>query len=207
MQVEVKDINGKAIRKIDLPDSIYGLEMNEQVLHLAVKAYQANRRQGTHATKTRAFVSGGGKKPFKQKGTGGARQGTTRAPHMPGGAISHGPQPRSYTQKLNRKLRSTALKVALSDKVRHNQLVVVDDFAISTYSTKQIAGALKALNVTNALLTDERKDQFLYKSARNIHKIGVICPNELNAEVVLRHESVVISENALTALQQRLEAK
>jgi large subunit ribosomal protein L4 len=206
MQVEVKNISGKAVKKIDLPESIYGVEMNEHVLHLVVKAYRANRRQGTHATKTRAFVSGGGKKPFKQKGTGSARQGTSRSPNMPGGAISHGPQPRSYNEKLNKKLKSTALRVALSEKVRHNQLVVVDDFALSSFSTKQIAAALKALNVNNAVLTDERKDLYLFRSARNIHKVGVIGPGELNAEHVLRHESIVISENALTALQQRLEA-
>src|SRR5689334_10938612 len=113
MQVDVKDIKGKALKKVDLPDSIFGVEVKDHVLHLAVKAYQANRRQGTHATKTRSLVTGTGTKPFKQKGTGQARQGSTRGPHMPGGAVVHGPQPRDYRQKTNQKARQLALCMAL----------------------------------------------------------------------------------------------
>lgn len=207
MQVEVKNIEGKVVKKLDLPEEIYGCELNDHVLHTAVKAYQANRRQGTHATKTRALVSGGGKKPFRQKGTGNARQGSSRAPNMPGGAISHGPQPRCYRQKLNRKLRQTALRVALSDKVRAKKLIVVDDFKISEYSTKHVATALKALNAESALVSDERKDNILHKSVNNIHRAQAVSPAEINAEHVLRHENLVISENALTALHQRLEGK
>lgn len=205
MQIQVKNIKGQGIKNIDLPDSIYGLEMNEHVLHTAIKAYRANRRQGTHATKTKAFVSGGGKKPFKQKGTGEARQGSTRSPLNPGGGVAHGPQPRDYTQKLNQRVKQLALKVALSDKVRHGRFVVVDDFALSGYSTSVIVKALGALAAPKALLLDERKDDFLFRSARNIHGACVVSPAEVNAEQVLKYEAFVISETALGALQQRFE--
>lgn len=205
MEIQIKDIKGKALKSVKLPEAIYGVPMNEHVLHLVVKSYQAARRQGTHCTKTRAYVSGGGKKPFKQKGTGGARQGTSRSPLMPGGAVIFGPRPRDYREKTNQKLRQLALRVALSDKVRHGKLVVVNDFALSKYSTKHLLGALSALGVAKALFSDERKDDLLYKSARNIHGATSVAPAELNAEHVLRYESLVISETALNSLQQRFE--
>lgn len=204
MQFEVKDIKGKAVKKVDLPDSVFGLDLNDPVLHTVVKAYQANKRQGTVATKTRAIVSGGGKKPFRQKGTGNARQGSSRTNLHPGGAVAHGPQPRDHRQGTNKKLRKLAMRVALSDKVRHGKLVVVDDFAISAYSTKHINGIAAALGTPSALFSDERKDDFLYKSARNIHKMGCVRPSDMNVEDILRHESLVLSETALDALKQRL---
>lgn len=204
MQVAVKDVSGKQVKSIDLPEAIYGLELNDHVLHHVVKAYRANRRQGTHATKTRSTVNGGGRKPFRQKGTGNARQGTTRSPHYPGGAVSHGPQPRDYTQKVNRKTKALALKVALSEKVRHGKFVVVNDFAVDSFSTKKVVAALSALEASHALLTDVADKDFLYKSVRNIN--GAMARNaaELNVEDVLRYESFVISEQALEALNKRL---
>ena len=205
MKTEVKDIKGSVVKTIDLPEDIYGVEMNDHLLHSVIKGYLANKRQGTHATKTRAFVSGGGKKPFKQKGTGQARQGTSRSPLMPGGAVVHGPQPRSYRQKLNRKTTKLALCIALSDKVRHKKFTVINDFAVSKYSTKNIVKILSALKSEDALLLDERKDDLLYKSARNIYRVNLSLPAEVNAENILRHENVVISENALLALNQRLK--
>ncbi|MEI8026198.1 MAG: 50S ribosomal protein L4 [Pseudomonadota bacterium] len=209
MKLDVVNIKGQTVRTIELPEEIYGLEMNEAVLHSVVKAYQANRRQGTHATKTRSLVSGSGKKPFKQKGTGGARQGSTRGPHMPGGAVAHGPQPRDYRQAVNKQVKQLALKVALSDKIRHKKLIVVDDFAISKYSTKAVLSILSTLNngSNKALLSDERKDDFLFKSARNLYGAGVLAPTEINAENVLRHEALILSETAVRALQQRFEGK
>lgn len=207
MEIQVFNIDGKATKKISVPDDIYGVEMNTAVLHSVVKAYQANRRQGTHATKTRSLVSGGGKKPFKQKGTGGARAGSSRSSTVPGGGQNHGPHPRDYRQAVNKKTRQLALKIALSDKVRHNKLIVVSDFAIEKYNTKHVLKVLSGLKATKALLSDERKDDFLYKSARNIHGAEAIQPSELNAENVLRYESLIISETALTTLQQRFEEK
>ncbi len=204
MKLDVLNTNGEKVKTIDLPDAIYNVELSEHVLHSVVKAYRANRRQGTHSVKTRAFVRGGGRKPFKQKGTGGARQGSMRAPHMYGGAIVHGPQPRDYTQKINQKLKKLAVKMVLSDKVRHGKLIIVDDFAISGYSTKHLSGILSHLKSTNALLTDERKDNFLYYSARNLKSATAKLPSEINAEDLLRHEALVVSVNGLHALNQRL---
>ena len=123
MKWHVVNIEGKKLREIELPESVFGCESNESVIHSVVKSYMANRRQGTHATKTRSLVSGGGKKPFRQKGTGSARQGSSRSPLMEGGAVSHGPQPRDYTQRINKKVKQKAMLIALSDKVRHNNLV------------------------------------------------------------------------------------
>jgi large subunit ribosomal protein L4 len=207
MELQVYNIAGKALKKIQVPDEIYNVEMNGAVLHSVVKAYLANKRQGTHATKTKAMVSGGGKKPFKQKGTGGARQGSMRNPHMPGGGEAHGPQPRDYRQHTTKRVRQLALKIALSDKARNGRLFVVDDFAIGKYSTKHVLSVLGSLKIAKALLADERKDDVLYKSTRNIHGAAAVLPTELNAENVLRYENLIISETALTTLQQRFEEK
>lgn len=204
MKLEVKDINGKAVKTIEMPEAIYGVEMNEHALHTVSKALLANRRQGTHSTKTRSTVAGGGKKPFKQKGTGNARQGSSRVPSMPGGAVAHGPQPRDYTQKVNKKLRQLAMRVALSDKLRHDRLVVVDDFAVSGYSTKHVVGAMKTLSSGKALLADERKDDLLYRSTKNIYGATCVQASEMNILDLLGHETLIISETALSTIQQRL---
>lgn len=204
MELKVYNIQGKELKSITVPDGIYAVPMNAGVLHAVVKAYRANRRQGTAMVKNRSLVSGGGKKPFKQKGTGGARQGSSRGNHMPGGGQAHGPLPRSYRHGLSKKQRQLALKVALSDKVRHGKLIVINDFAIEKCSTKHVCGVLKALKTEKALLADERKDDFLYKSARNIYGAAALSASEINAENVLRYDSLVISEHALTSLQQRL---
>ena len=207
MELQVKNIEGKPVKKIQVPDNIYGLDMNEHVLHTVCKAYRANRRQGTHCTKTRSFVRGGKKKPFRQKGTGNARQGSGVSPLMPGGAILHGPRPRDYRQDVNRKTRQLALKVALSDKVRHGQLHVIDDLAVAGYSTKHVVKIMNNLSSKKALFADERGDDQLYRSARNIHGAEALRPIDMNAENVLRYDSLIITESALNALQQRFEEK
>lgn len=208
MKLDVLNLEGKKVDSIDLPESIYGVEMNEHVLHTVVKAYRANRRQGTHATKTRSLVSGTGKKPFRQKGTGGARQGSTRGPHQYHGAVAHGPQPRDYTQQINKKVKQLALKVALSEKVRNNKLVVVKDFSLEKYSTKTVVAALNALTSgVKALVSDERKDDLLYRSTRNIYGADCVAPSAVNAENILRHETLVLSETAIKAIAQRIEGE
>ncbi|MBP6218362.1 MAG: 50S ribosomal protein L4 [Oligoflexales bacterium] len=207
MNWDVLNISGERVRSVSLPQSVYGLEMNEPLLHSIVKAFRANKRQGTHATKTRAFVSGGGKKPFRQKGTGEARQGTTRSPLMPGGAVCHGPQPRSYRHKLNQKMKRLALCVALSDKVRHKRLTLIDSWAIGEYRTKAILetlGALKHSHHKKVLISDERTDDFLYRSARNLHGVQVVHSSSLNVEDVLDCEALILSESALQVLEKRL---
>jgi large subunit ribosomal protein L4 len=205
MELQVFDIKGKALKKIQVPDAVYAVEMNAGVLHTVVKHYRANKRQGTHCTKTKAYVSGTGKKPFKQKGSGGARQGGTRNPHMPGGGEAHGPQPRDYRQHVPPMTRRLALRIALSDKVRHGKLLVVSDLALSKPSTKHVVGILKAFKASKAMFSDERKDDLLFKSARNIYGADSVPSSELNAENVLRYENLIITENALTTLQKRLE--
>ncbi len=207
MQIQVKDINGKNLKSVELPDAIYGVELNDHVLHHVVKAYLANKRQGTHATKTRSYVSGGGKKPFKQKGTGGARQGSSRAVNQPGGAVAHGPQPRDYRLKVNKKVKDLAMKVALSDKVKNGKLVVVDQIALSKYSTKAMVGVLGALSSPKALVADLRDDDLLYKSTRNIHGAAAVSPKDFNVLDLLRYESLIISEKALEALNARLSGE
>ena len=143
-------------------------------------------------------------KSYKQKGTGGARAGSTRANNRPGGAVSHGPQPRDYRLKLNRKVKTLALRVALSDKVRNGKLVVVDKFPISSYSTPTILKALKALQTPKALLADVREDDFLYRSTRNIHGAEAVSAKDFNVVDLLRYETLVISEEALAALNARV---
>jgi large subunit ribosomal protein L4 len=208
MKWNVLNIQGEKVREIELPDDIYGVEMNEPVLHTVVKAQLANRRQGTHATKTRSTVSGSGKKPFKQKGTGGARQGCTRSPLMPGGATSHGPQPRDYRQKINTKVKLLAMRVALSDKVRHDKLYVIDQIPMESFSTKQVLKFFDAWKVNSkTLLADQRADDKLYKSTRNIHGAHATQPSNLNVVDLLGHEALVVTEAALKTLQERLERK
>lgn len=207
MQLQVKNLQGKAVKSIDLPDAIYNVELNEHVLHHVVKAQLANQRQGTHATKTRSYVSGGGKKPYKQKGTGGARSGSTRANIYPGGAQAHGPQPRDYRQKVNKKVKTLAMKVALSDKLRNGKLVVVDSLTFSSYSTKAVVTALKALSAPKALLADVREDDFLFRSARNIHGTAAFDAKDVNVVDLLRHETLIISEKGLEALNARIGAE
>ena len=204
MQLKVLNIKGKEVKSIDVPDSIFDVPLNDHVLYSVAKAYRANRRQGTHATKTRAFVRGGGKKPFRQKGTGNARQGTSRSPLFPGGAVVLGPQPRDYREKINKKLKTLALKVALSDKARNGKLIVLDSFEAEKYSTKHVVSAFAALGVSTAVVTDEASTDILYKSVRNIHGAYMRRPAEVNAEDLLRYESFVISENGLEALKKRI---
>jgi large subunit ribosomal protein L4 len=205
MEIQVKDIKGQNVRQVSLAEHVFNVEMNEHVLHTVVKAYRANARQGTHATKTKAMVAGGGKKPFKQKGTGEARQGSSRSPLNPGGGVSHGPQPRDYNEKVNRTTKQLALAIALSDRARHNRLIVIDDFKISKCSTKHVVTVMGNLKVQKALLLDERKDDLLFKSARNIYGAKSLSASEVNAADVLRYENFVITETALNALQERFK--
>lgn len=204
MEAQVVDITGKKVKSITLPEEIYGLAMNEHVLHTACKAYRANRRQGTHMTKTKSLVSGGGKKPFKQKGTGNARQGSSRSPLQPGGGTAFGPQPRSYRQYVSQRVKQLALRVALSDKVRHGKLKIVSDFDLDKYSTKHVTALMGSLGAPKATFADERKDDFLLRSVRNIHGAAMVRASELNAENVLRYEHLILSENALATIAQRL---
>lgn len=205
MLVDLKNTEGKVIKQVNISDDIYSVPMNEHLLYLVIKAYQANKRQGTHATLTKSLISGSGKKPFRQKGTGMARQGSRQEPHMYGGAVAHGPQPRDYTQKINKKIKTKAIKIALSDKVKNQKFIIIDQFPVNKeFKTKNITNMLKNLEVTKALLICDSYDKFLYKSAKNIYDINVLTAHDFNVLDLIKYETVIVSEPALLKIEQRL---
>ncbi len=190
-------------------DSVFGLEPNKSVLHEVLVAELAEARQGTAATKTRAMVRGGGRKPFKQKGTGRARQGSIRAPHMVGGGVALGPQPRSYEKKVNKKVRLLAIKSALSEKVREGNIIVVDDFNIEIPKTKTIISFLKKVGANNKqmfILNDlaSDKDWNTYLSARNLENAIVLQPNEIGVYWLLKQEKIIVTKEALKSIEEVL---
>ena len=196
--VTVKTAAGKDSGNIELAASLFGVQPNVPVMHQVVTAQLAHRRAGTQSTKTRSEVSGGGKKPFKQKGTGGARQGSTRAPHYSGGAVALGPKPRKYGQRTPKKMIRLALASALSNRVNENRVVVVDDWSFSAPSTKAASAALKSLGVTGSVLVVVGPtDANVEKSFRNLHDAQVISISELNAYDVLCNEWVVFTKSTL----------
>jgi len=203
MKIDLYDLNGKKSGTTEVSDDLLGVEVQDHLLYEAVKAYRANRRQGTHATKTRSTVSGTGKKPFKQKGSGGARQGTKRSPHHYGGAVSHGPQPRDYTLAINKKAKRKALAMALTDRFKNEALFVVQDLEMKSYSTKSARKILGNFDASKALFVDKRKDDFLYKSVRNMYGSNSVCADEVNAEHILAHPCVIMSTNGLQSLESR----
>lgn len=202
---DVLDIKGTKVDEVELADSVFAAPLKTHVLHSVVKAYRSNRRQGTHATKSRSLISGSGRKPLKQKGSGRARQGTTRAPHMYHGAVAHGPQPRNYRQQVNKKTKQLSVKIALSDKVRHRRLVIVKELPFDSYSTKNAAAIIAQLTQRPpVLIVDDRGDDYLYRSVRNIHGAQVQSCGAVNAEHILAHKHLILSLPATIALQKRL---
>jgi len=196
----VKTAAGKDSGNMQLAASGFGVQPNVPLIHPVVNAQFAHRRAGTQSTKTRSEVSGGGTKPFKQKGTGGARQGSTRAPHYSGGAVALGPKPRKYGQRTPKKMIKLALASALSDRVNEGRVVVVDDWSFSAPSTKSALAALKALGVSGSVLVVVgANDSNVEKSFRNLHDAQVITQAELNAYDVLCNEWVVFTKSTLPA--------
>ena len=194
----VKTASGKDSGKVDVADTIFGIQPNVPVMHQVVTAQLAHRRAGTQSTKTRAEVSGGGKKPFRQKGTGGARQGSTRAPHYSGGGIALGPKPRKYSQKTPRKMVRLALNSALSDRNAEGRIIVVDSWGFSEPSTKGAVAALAALGVEGRVLVVlTNADETAAKSFRNIPEVQIISVGELNAYDVLCNDWLVFTSASL----------
>ena len=202
-KVNLYNIEGKVIGDIELSEKVFGVEVNENALHAAVVNYLANGRQGTQSTKTRTEVRGGGIKPWKQKGTGRARQGSIRSPQWTGGGVALGPKPRSYRYSLNKKLRQVALKSALSSKVLEENIVVVDTLSVSEYKTKEVAKILSNLNVSKKALVvlNEKNDMFI-KSANNIPTVKTTLSTVLNTYDVLNCEKVVICLDAVKKLEE-----
>jgi large subunit ribosomal protein L4 len=191
---------GKDSGSVDLLDAVFGVQPNVPVMHQVVTAQLAHRRAGTQSTKTRAEVSGGGKKPFNQKGTGGARQGSTRAPHYSGGGIALGPKPRKYSQRTPKKMIKLALASALSDRLMNNRLIVVDNWTFDTPSTKSAQAALKALGISGSVLVVVgQNDANVAKSFRNLFDVQVVLQSELNTYDVLCNEWIVFSKSTLPA--------
>ena len=198
--VDVKNASGKSAGSVDLADSLFGVQPNVPVMHQVVTAQLAHRRSGTQSTKTRGEVSGGGKKPFKQKGTGGARQGSIVAPHYTGGGVALGPKPRKYTQRIPRKMVRLALASALSDRKNEGRLVVVDAWDFAAPSTKDATKALAALGLTGkVLVVVSPAEDAAIKSFRNIPEVQLLLTGELNAYDILCNDWIVFSKASLPA--------
>ena len=202
-KVDVYDIEGKKVSTVELKDEIFGIEPNENIVHSVLVNYLANQRQGTQSTKTRAEVSGGGKKPWRQKGTGRARQGSTRAPQWIKGGIALGPKPRSYTYKVNKKEKRLAVKSVLSSKVLENELVVVDKLAFDEIKTKKMANALTNLKVEGkALILLPEKNENVQKSARNIEGVKTSLVNTINVYDLLKYTNLVVTLDTIKKLEE-----
>ena len=202
-KVDLYNMEGKVIGDIELSEKVFGAQINNNAMHAAVVNHLANSRQGTQSTKTRTEVRGGGIKPWKQKGTGRARQGSIRAPQWTGGGVALGPKPRSYRYSLNKKLRQVALKSALSSKVIDNNIIVVDNITVSEYKTKEIVKMLSNLNVDKkALIVLNEKNDFVVKSANNIPEVKTTLSTSLNTYDVLNCEQFVITLDAVKKLEE-----
>ena len=202
-KVTVLDMAGKEVSKIDLSDAVFGIEPNKAVMHDMVKNYLANQRQGTQSALTRAEVSGGGKKPWRQKGTGHARQGSTRAPQWTHGGIVFAPKPRSYRYTLNKKVRRLAMKSALSSKVLDNELVVLDKIAMDEYKTKTIAAMLKAVgSEKKALIVLPETNEKVIASAANIPGVKTALVNTLNVYDILNADKFIVLQDAIAQIEE-----
>lgn len=202
-QVTVFDMTGKSVGEMTLSDAIFGIEPNTSVMHAAVVNYLANQRQGTQSTLTRSEVSGGGRKPWKQKGTGRARQGSTRAPQWTHGGVALGPKPRDYSYELPKKVKRLALKSAFSAKVADNNLIVVDNIAVEGYKTKAVAEMLSNLGADKkALIVMPEVDAKLIKSAANIPGVKTALVNTINVYDILNCDKFIVAKSALEKIQE-----
>lgn len=208
--LNIYKLDGSQAGTVEVNNEIFGIEPNKTVMHEVLVAELAELRQGTASTKTRAEVRGGGRKPFRQKGTGRARQGSTRAPHMVGGGVVHGPKPRDYVKKVNKKVRKLALKSALATKINEGNLIVLDDFALETPKTKTFVNFAKTLDFAGQkqlfVVNDftEDRDYNLYMSVRNIEKTFVLDSRELRIFWLIKQDKVILTKEALAAIEEVL---
>ena len=201
-KVSVYNMEGNQVGDIELNDAVFGVEVNEHLVHMAVVQQLANNRQGTQKAKTRSEVRGGGRKPWRQKGTGHARQGSTRAPQWTGGGMVFAPVPRDYSFKLNRKEKRAALKSALTSRVQENKLVVLDELKFDEIKTKKFAEVLKNLNLDKALVVLNENDQNVVMSAKNIPTVKTAQVNTINVYDVLKYNTVVLTKAAVESLEE-----
>ena len=200
--VALYNMEGQEVGTIELADSVFGVEVNEHLVHMAVLQQLANNRQGTQKAKTRSEVSGGGKKPYRQKGTGNARQGSTRAPQWTHGGIVFAPVPRDYSFKLNKKEKRAALKSALTSRVAENKIFVLDELKLDEIKTKKFVAVLKALNVEKALVVLNEMDQNVIASAANVANVKTAQTNELNVFDVLKYDALVVTKDAVKTIEE-----
>lgn len=210
--LNIYKLDGSQAGTVEVNNEIFGIEPNKHVMHEVLVAELAEARQGSASTKTRAEVRGGGRKPFRQKGTGRARQGSTRAPHMVGGGVVHGPKPRNYAKKVNKKVRRLALRSALAQKISEGNVIVLDDFALETPKTKTFIDFAKTLNfdgvkqlyVTNDDTDTVDRDYFLYLSTRNFEKVAAINTRDLSVYWLIKQDKVVLTKEALATIEEVL---
>ena len=201
--VSVYNMEGKEVGTIELSDAIFGVEVNEHLVHLAVVQKLANKRQGTQKAKTRSEVSGGGRKPWRQKGTGHARQGSTRSPQWTGGGVVFAPAPRDYSFKMNKKEKRAALKSALTDKLQNNNLIVVDELKMDEKKTKRFAEVMVNLKATRkALVVLAEKDENVFLSARNLPEVKTAFTNTINVYDVMNARTLVLTKDAVTKIEE-----
>ena len=200
--VSVYNMEGKEVGTMELSDAVFGVDVNEHLVHMAVVAQLANKRQGTQKAKTRSEVSGGGRKPWRQKGTGHARQGSTRAPQWTGGGGVFAPTPRDYSIRLNRKEKRLALKSALTSRVQEKKLIVLEDLKFDEIKTKKMQAVLDALNVNKALVVLNENDQNVVKSARNIENVQTALTNTINVYDILKYNTVIVTKAAVATIEE-----
>ena len=202
LKVDVLDMNGKKVKDIELNESVFGVDVNDIVVHTALVNYLANQRQGTQSTKTRAEVSGGGRKPWRQKGTGRARQGSIRAPQWMKGGIALGPKPRSYKYAIPKKMRQLAIKSVLTSKVEEKELIVVDKLELKEIKTKEMVKVLENLKTKKALIVLSEKNLNVQASARNIENVKTALVNTINVYDLLKYDNLVVTEDAIKKLEE-----
>lgn len=200
--VSVFNMEGKEVGKIDLNDAVFGVEVNEHLVHMAVMQQLANNRQGTQKAKTRSEVSGGGRKPWRQKGTGHARQGSTRSPQWTGGGVVFAPVPRDYSFKLNKKEKRAALKSALTSRVQDNKFLVLDELKFDEIKTKKFQDVLNNLNVSKAIVVLEEDDKNVILSARNIPNVITASTNTINVYDVMKYSTVIATKGAVAKIEE-----
>lgn len=201
-KVALYNMNGQQVGDIELAESVFGVDVNREVMHQVVKMQLANKRQGTQSTLTRGEVSGGGIKPWRQKGTGRARQGSIRAPQWIHGGVVFAPKPRDYSYTLPKKIKRLALKSALSSKVVDNDLIVLDEMKLEFPKTKVVADMLKSFDAKKALIVVPEKDETAYKSARNIEGVAILPVNNLNVYDILKYEKFIITRDAVSKVEE-----
>ncbi len=200
--VKIYNIEGKEVGTLELNDAVFGVEINNHLVHMAVVQQLANKRQGTQSAKTRAEVSGGGRKPWRQKGTGHARQGSTRSPQWKGGGVVFAPKPRDYSFKMNKKEKALAIKSALTSRVNESKFVVLDSLNFGEIKTKQMKAVLDSLKLEKALVVLDQKNDNVQLSARNLPKVRTVLTNSISVYDILKYDTLVLTKDAVAKIEE-----